>query len=328
MQPNVWYDPELGKWRCWYSTFTSCSKPKHLVPECDNAPQKCGTMHPKGFWGGFSGIKFGRAFAYAESSDGYNWSKPPLGLVSWNGSTANNLLRIGGMASGVHLDESAPPSQRYKLVTLTADDESGGVVASPDGVHVPWNATKDLSYIHGRWDTPMNAFYDAANSRWIMMLRSTPTERDPSGGLRIQSFSRSLSRDFLGKWSAATPTGLDTAVDWQPDGLVAWPYEGIFIGVGNVFNPQTKRAANGAAIGQTDMVLGWSADGTRWKWLLNDAESSMVPLGAAGDFDSCGVFGAVQDPLRTVANDTMRLYYTGKTTASALSCGRARVCFD
>ena len=31
MQPNVWYDPELRKWRCWYSTFTSCSKPKHLV---------------------------------------------------------------------------------------------------------------------------------------------------------------------------------------------------------------------------------------------------------------------------------------------------------
>merc|ERR1712014_543179 len=57
------------------------------------------------------------------------------------------------------------------------------------------------------------------------------------------------------------------------------------------------------------MVLGWSADGRRWKWLVpND---SIIPLGAAGDFDACGVFSAKQDPLRTAVNDTLRLYYAG-----------------
>ena len=93
--------------------------------------------------------------------------------------------------------------------------------------------------------------------------------------------------------------------------LVVWPYEGIYIGIGNVFNPTQNVAKSGVAIGQVNMVLGWSADGRRWKWLLPD--KSFVPHGSANDFDSCGVFGAKQDPLRTVVNDTLRLYYTVST---------------
>merc|ERR1712216_454995 len=35
-------------------------------------------------------------------------------------------------------------------------------------------------------------------------------------------------------------------------------------------------------------------------------------MGGANDFDSCGVFGAKQDPLRTGSqNETLRLYYAG-----------------
>ena len=65
-----------------------------------------------------------------------------------------------------------------------------------------------------------------------MYLRAQPTE----GGLRIQSYSHSLTTEFMGDWSPATPTGLNTSHDYQPDGLVVWPYEGIYIGIGNVFN--------------------------------------------------------------------------------------------
>ena len=49
--------------------------------------------------------------------------------------------------------------------------------------------------------------------------------------------------------------------------------------------------------------------GRRWKWLKPN--ESIIPLGGAGKFDACGVFGAKQDPLRTVVNDTLRLYYAG-----------------
>ena len=88
-----------------------------------------------------------------------------------------------------------------------------------------------------------------------MYLRAQPTE----GGLRIQSYSHSLTTEFMGDWSPATPTGLNTSSDYQPDGLVVWPYEGIYIGIGNVFNTVDTVAASGAVIGQVNMVLGWSA---------------------------------------------------------------------
>ena len=88
-----------------------------------------------------------------------------------------------------------------------------------------------------------------------MYLRAQPTE----GGLRIQSYSHSLTTEFMGDWSPATPTGLNTSHDYQPDGLVVWPYEGIYIGIGNVFNTADQVAASGAVIGQVNMVLGWSA---------------------------------------------------------------------
>merc|ERR1712232_1093611 len=83
---------------------------------------------------------------------------------------------------------------------------------------------------------------------------------------------------------------------------------GIFLGIGNVFNP-TQEDGSAVPKGQVNMVLGWSADGRRWKWLR--PIDSFIPLGAAGDFDACGVFSAKQDPLRTVANDTLRFYYAG-----------------
>ena len=200
--------------------------------------------------------------------------------------------------------ETAPPAERYKI--STGSNGAGAIAVSPDGIHGWLNATKNLAAeTHARWDTPKNVVWDPVRKEWIMYLRAQPTE----GGLRIQSYSHSLTTEFMGDWSPATPTGLNTSHDYQPDGLVVWPYEGIYIGIGNVFNTVDQVAASGAVIGQVNMVLGWSADGRRWKWLRpND---SIIPLGAEGEFDTCGVFGAKQDPLRTTVNDTMRLYYAG-----------------
>ena len=92
--------------------------------------------------------------------------------------------------------------------------------------------------------------------------------------------------------------------------------EGIYIGIGNVFNP-SQEDGPAAVKGQVNMVLGWSSDGRKWKWLVpND---SIIPLGKSGDFDACGVFGAKQDPLRTTVNDTLRMYYAGEGVSERVS---------
>lgn len=295
MQPNVWYDPAMKKWRAWYSAFTSCSKPKTSVPYCNNASQTCGSV------AGSSHAGRGIGLLYAESLDGISWTKPNLNLTEWKGSKMNNLLELDGMTTGIYLDETAPANERYKIAT--GSNGRGAITVSADGIH--WAPQKDLEKeTHARWDTPKNVVWDPVRKQWIMYLRSINTQDN----MRIQSFSHSLTDDFMGDWAAAAPTGLNTSLDYQPDGLVVFPYEGVYLGIGNVFNP-TQVDGAAAVKGQVNMVLGWSADGRRWKWLVpND---SIIPLGKAGDFDACGVFGAKQDPLRTAANDTLRLYYTG-----------------
>ena len=56
---------------------------------------------------------------FAKSRDGYNWEKPELGLVEYNGSTRNNLVDIQGgqhhiQACVVYYDPDEPdPSRRF-----------------------------------------------------------------------------------------------------------------------------------------------------------------------------------------------------------------------
>lgn len=155
---NRWRDEKLGKWRAWYSAFTSCSKPKDTVPLCNNASQQCGT---KSGGPGYSQAGRGTGLLYAESDDGITWYKPSLGLVDWKGSKDNNLISTDkdmSMTTGIYLDEDAAASERYKIVT--GSNGKGRIALSADGIR--WNQTKDLeAETHGRWDTPKNVVWDA-----------------------------------------------------------------------------------------------------------------------------------------------------------------------
>jgi hypothetical protein len=150
MQPNVWHDPKYkgGKWRAWYSAFTSCSKPKTTIPYCNNAPQTCGSRSNG------SKASRGSGLLYAESDDGITWTKPNLGMTEWKGSKDNNLIELSGMTTQIYLDEdTTDPSQRYKIAT--GSNGGGAITTSVDGIQ--WNSTKDLApETHARWDTPKN----------------------------------------------------------------------------------------------------------------------------------------------------------------------------
>jgi hypothetical protein len=177
--------------------------------------QKCGTTNKKGG-------KRGSGFLYAESDDGITWEKPNLGMTEFppkSGNKNNNLLENDGMTTGIYLDESAPAAERYKITT--GSNGAGAIAVSPDGIHGWLDKTKNLEKMtHARWDTPKNTVWDPVRKQWIIYLRAQPTEQS----LRIQSYSHSTDADFMGEWSPATPTGLNTSLDYQPDGLVVWPY--------------------------------------------------------------------------------------------------------
>ena len=55
---------------------------------------------------------------YAVSQDGVNWTKPSLGVIAWNGSTANNIVvsTEADNGRGVMKDTGeVDPSRRYKM---------------------------------------------------------------------------------------------------------------------------------------------------------------------------------------------------------------------
>jgi hypothetical protein len=73
---------------------------------------------------------------YAESADGLTWVKPSLGLVSWNGSTDNNIVvaapNLYGAAAVVDRDASSP-QERYKLLIWS----QSGYGTHPPKLNVP-----------------------------------------------------------------------------------------------------------------------------------------------------------------------------------------------
>ena len=54
---------------------------------------------------------------YATSADGYDWERPDVGEVEFNGSTRNNILAHGIKgATGVFIDPHGPPEERFKAM--------------------------------------------------------------------------------------------------------------------------------------------------------------------------------------------------------------------
>lgn len=74
---------------------------------------------------------------YAESEDGIHWTRPKLGLISWNGSRENNLIPWVPN----FLDDKEPdPEKRYKGVLISGhtrwiNDFNRPLAYSPDKIH-------------------------------------------------------------------------------------------------------------------------------------------------------------------------------------------------
>ena len=108
---------------------------------------------------------------YAESDDGIHWRKPELGICTFNGSTANNIIWDGvGTHNFTPFKDTNPqcrPEARYKALgrgrSLKAGDQSSkhGLFAfqSADGLH--WKLMLSAPVItEGAFDSQNLAFYD------------------------------------------------------------------------------------------------------------------------------------------------------------------------
>lgn len=95
--------------------------------------------------------------SYMESKDGFNWTRPNLGLVEFEGSKNNNLLKPGPNGT-IFIDPHAPPEERYKAVggsRLSFEEFRKFVMKHPDR----W----ETRVLRGAWDDP-EKFYSIRGS--------------------------------------------------------------------------------------------------------------------------------------------------------------------
>ncbi len=137
---------------------------------------------------------------YAESRDGIHWEKPNLGLVSWRGSTENNILlpnaSIKGKNASIIRDLNAPAAERYKMV-FRRDGVYGYI--SADGLR--WTGVETNPFLtEGPFDSHNTLLWDQQSQRYVVYLRAVdPAVAGPFFRGR-RAIRRSESVDFR-RWS-------------------------------------------------------------------------------------------------------------------------------
>jgi len=129
----------------------------------------------------------------ATSDDGIHWRKPELGLVEFNGSRRNNIIRIGDLCHDfspfIDTNPACPPEARYKAVGAAGFRKGLLAYQSPDGIH--WTTLNDGKPVitDGAFDTQNIAFWDPVRREYRAYIR------DFRAGVR--DIRTATSKDFV-----------------------------------------------------------------------------------------------------------------------------------
>ena len=303
---TVLYDAEASVFKMWYFVLEM----KYTAPPKPYSQYK-NLLKASHYQESFS-------LCYATSKDGVKWDRPNLGLVEYQGSTANNLLppvKDGRMHanSGIIKDAHDPdPARRYKAVAwrprgknpggdaLPAGSDFGvGVYFSPDGLH--WTAHPGNPVIRGASDVHMLLGWDDRIEKYVGYFRPgkeqqlTPTAGE---GFLMRIIGYSTSGDFE-HWTpivpALVPDNLDP-VDTQFYGMPVMKYEGMYLGFPWIFRTNLITHVS---------QLAYSRDGLNFT--RTPLRNDFLPLGATGSFDDGNAYVA-----RPFEHDgKLWVYYTG-----------------
>jgi len=290
----VMYDPQRNhdRFRMWYLCYT----PKYNA-DYSQRLEKTGRI------------------AYAVSRDGIAWKRPRLGLHTFAGSTANNIVIPGpwGVAS-VHFDPRDPdPGRRYKAQVRYNGHRA---YFSPDGIRWTSPGRMDLSAfdrstIH--WH-PVKRRWFASTKNWYKV----PGHPDQRG----RGYSE--SDDFV-HWSpvsymCGTPLNSGEIVY----GLEPFYYESLFFGLWDRYRHEPH--------GLLDVQLAVSHNGRHWTrpsdkaWIpltplprdFQRVKTSRSPVTGVDPFDPrvpwdhANNSASMLGPIRV--GDELWIYYSGRTT--------------
>ena len=251
-----------GKFRCWYAAGLTEGARKELTGK---------EVHEK---------LPDTLVAYAESSDGFAWTKPALDVYKFRGKPTN-LVTWHSRESAIFLDPSAPAEERYKSFKFGRLPNTENVEAryayglygavSPDGHH--WKQLPEplLRYFH---DTQNIGSWDPILKKYVAYLRGH------HGGRAI---GRSETDDFR-NWPPSrvflAPGPEDAPfVDYYTNGFTWYPGDpSIRFLFSTIYYHDTD---------QLDVRIAVSRDNYVWNWISHDP---IIELGRPGEWDSGSVY--------------------------------------
>ena len=211
--------------------------------------------------------------SYAKSSDGINWERPSLDIVS---GTNICLDPWWHPASGtVWIDKDCPdPAQRYKMLLREANEVITKKTGAPPGQHSPaWLLVSSdgvhWNFLHetGPMGDRSTMFHNPFRKKWVQSIRSSCKYGRSRHYFEASDFSAS------GLWQEGQPVpwaaadDLDLGVDSPPQlyNLDATPYESIMLGFYQILRGPPNDIAEAAAQPKlTELVPAYSRDGFYW----------------------------------------------------------------
>ena len=291
---NVIYDEEEEIYKIWYSPFIIDDSAKGMTLE----QRKEKKYQPP--W------TREMAICYATSQDGITWVKPELGLIEFEGSTANNILWRGigppskseskdkdelwggPHGNGVFKDlRERDPNRRYKAVTKFG---KLSVAFSPDGIH--WDPPLACPEADSAGDTHNNALWAPTLGKYVMITRQWGQH---FSGKWVRQVARTSSVDFV-NWekSEVVMEGLDPS--HQTYAMPIFYHGGLYLGLVAIHDQEQDRVWT---------ELTWSPDTKEWHRILPG--TPLIPNSEVeGEYDWGCAYPAAYP---VFLEDEIRLYY-------------------
>ena len=237
---------------------------------------------------------------YAESEDGFQWTKPSLGLVEYRGSRDNNLIDIDRFVEmpAVMVDDApgVPDDQRYRMFSEvhTGKAPSAFLATSPDGLR--WKVVGEPRH-RGVSLYRFNGHYHSAFVMYTPELPGGFPGGRVMGVIRSTDWTHWDSEPCLAFHRANYFTNPPDTGDQVHTPAGFWNRDNVILGVyGQIHQtdarPGTKFARLGSGMEDTreDLGLFLSNDGLHFREPIPGFK--IVPRGMEGQWDGGSVMPA------------------------------------
>lgn len=229
---------------------------------------------------------------YADSPDGIHWVKPTLGVFEYEGSTHNNVIKLGeDKTQNIDVCLNPVPEQ-YPGKYLAIHNQRGGVFVSfsEDGKTFTRLFNRPAIAYHS--DTHNNFLYDPPRQRWLLYCRPRAYAGDHK---RRVSFQEGPNLD---QWTHERTILVPGETD-LPEfyGMTVFRRGDLFFGTLQVYD-------RGAGLLRAE--LAWSGDGVHWSRI--PTHPLFADVGPRGAWDA-GMVLLAERPVEV--GDELWFYYGG-----------------